>query len=85
MKPRHEDKTSIFRIITGLMIAKFTDWFTLNDYFRARRLGTEGIVRKYTHGNVALQNGMGMSTDELRSLSAEADKAMIDLEAADTK
>ncbi|HTT82743.1 MAG TPA: hypothetical protein VMF67_04635 [Rhizomicrobium sp.] len=57
------------------MLTKLRAWLSLADYDFASEHATEQIIKRYTRGNVSLQNGWYMNDEKLKSLSARGDKA----------
>jgi len=51
------------------MLKKLYEWLTLADYRAASARATEQIIKRYTRGNVSLQNGWYMDERELNDLS----------------
>ncbi len=56
-------------------IRKTYAWFSLADYEEASEQATQQIVKRYTRGNVSVQNGRYLNEKGLSDLSAQGDKA----------
>jgi hypothetical protein len=58
------------------MFGRFINWITLKDYESARTKATVDIVKRFSRGNTAVQNGDFLDSDGLRELSLQGDAAM---------
>jgi hypothetical protein len=52
------------------------EWFTLADYEAEKTEATEQVVRRFTRGNVSVQNGWFLNERDLDELSNRGDKAL---------
>jgi hypothetical protein len=57
------------------MLNKLRAWLSLADYDSASERATEQIIKRYTRGNVSLQNGWYLNEKKLDTLSKRGDQA----------
>ncbi len=63
-------------------IRRMYAWLTLADYDEASEAATELVIKRYTRGNVSLQNGWYLNERDLTKLSEQGDKAAARIRAA---
>lgn len=68
----------------SLSLSKIIEWLSVRDYDRAKDEGIRRIVGRYARGNVVVQAGRYMNEADASIVVRRGDKAMAQLERADT-
>lgn len=63
-----------------MLFRNISDWFTFNDYDRAKEHASDRIVERQSRGNISAQRNGIMSEQELHDASRRADKSMQNLQ-----
>lgn len=58
------------------MLRRILDWWSFADYDRAKESATHEVVKRFSRGNVSIQNGWYIDEKTLAKLSERGDAAI---------
>lgn len=64
----------------AILYRRIMDWFTFADYEAAKRQARRDVAARYSRGNVALQQGYMLFSEDMEELTAAGDKAVAKLQ-----
>lgn len=60
----------------AMLLRQLRSWLTMADYYEEMENATKQIATRYSRGNVSMQNGRYIDSDNLRELSLAGDRAL---------